>query len=230
MPERPLVIAFDVLETLFPVEPLGERLHRAGQSPDLLRPWFTRLLRDAFALTASGTYQPFAEIARHALRAVADGELSEEAAREVVAGFATLDPHPDVTDAMRLAREADVLIITLTNGSATTTTALLERSGLDGYVGQVVSVETVRRWKPAPEPYWHAAAACGVPPDRMALVAAHAWDTHGARRAGLLAGWVSRLERHRSDLFDPPNVTGPDLVTVVRELLALGEDAGAGGQ
>ncbi|WP_309117700.1 hypothetical protein [Saccharothrix sp.] len=42
---RPLVIAFDVVETLFPLEPLGERLRQAGQSPDLLRLWFTRLLR-----------------------------------------------------------------------------------------------------------------------------------------------------------------------------------------
>lgn len=221
MPERPLVIALDVVETLFPLDPLGERLQRAGQSPELLRLWFARLLRDAFALTASGTYQPFAEIALHALRAVADGELPEEAAREVVAGFATLDPHPDVAEAMQLAREADVRIITLTNGSATTTTALLERAGLDGYVEQVVSVEAVRRWKPAPEPYQHAAAACGVPPDRMAVVAAHAWDIHGACRAGLLTGWVRRLEGLRSGLFDPPTVTGPDLVVVVRELLAL---------
>lgn len=62
----------------------------------------------------------------------------------------------------------------------------------------------------------------------MALVAVHAWDIHGARRAGLLAGWVSRLEGHRSDLFDPPTVSGPDLVTVVRELLALGEYAARG--
>ena len=73
---------------------------------------------------------------------------------------------------MRLAREAQVRLITLTNGSAATTSTLLERARLDGYVEQVVSVEAVRRWKPAPEPYRHAAAACGVPTERMALDAA----------------------------------------------------------
>jgi 2-haloacid dehalogenase len=107
---------------------------------------------------------------------------------------------------MRLGREADVRIVTLTNGSAATTTGLLERSGLHHYVERVVSVEAVRRWKPAPEPYRHAAAACGVPPDRMALVAAHAWDIHGAHRAGLLTGWVSRVENQWNDLFNPPDV------------------------
>jgi HAD superfamily hydrolase (TIGR01493 family) len=39
-------------------------------------------------------------------------------------------------------------------------------------------------WKPAPEPYRHAAKLCGVPPRRMALVAARGWDIHGARHAG----------------------------------------------
>jgi 2-haloacid dehalogenase len=61
--------------------------------------------------------------------------------------------------------------------------------------------------------------------ERMALVAAHGWDTHGAHQAGLLTGWVSRLEGHWNELFDQPDVTGPDLVDVVRGLLALGEPA-----
>jgi len=187
VPERPLVIAFDVVETLFPLDPLGERLLRAGQSPELLLLWFARLLRDAFALTASGAYRPFAELAVGASRAVAD--LSEDSAREVVAGFATLDPHPGVAEAMSVARDAGVRMITLTNGSAATTSSLLERAGLLGHVEQVVSVEAVRRWKPAPEPYRHAAAACGVLPERMALVSAHGWDTHGAHRAGFTTGW-----------------------------------------
>jgi 2-haloacid dehalogenase len=64
---------------------------------------------------------------------------------------------------------------------------------------------------------------CGVPPERMAPVAAHSWDNHGAHRAGLPTGWVSRLEGSWNELFDPPDVTGPDLVAVDGKLLALDE-------
>lgn len=223
MPDRPLVIAFDVMETLFPLEPLGERLRQAGQPPELLRLWFTRALRDTFALTAAGGYQPFPEVVVHALGAVAGPDLSEQAARDVVAGLATLDPHPDAAEAIGQARDAGARVIALTNGSAATTAALLRRSGLDSRIERVVTVEEVRRAKPAPEPYRHAAAICGVPPQRVALVAAHGWDTHGARQAGLRAGWVSRLEGRWNELFTPPDVTGPDLPAVVRGLLALGE-------
>lgn len=218
-PQRPLVIAFDVVETLFPLRPLGERLHDAGLPADLVPFWFARVLRDAFALTASGDYRPFAELAVNALRAVAD--LPHDAAKEIVAGFATLDPHADAAEAMRLARDEHLRIITLTNGSADTTSALLERAGLREHVEQVISIDSVRRWKPAPQPYRHAVAACAVEPAQMALVAAHSWDIHGAHRAGLCTGWVSRLEGRFNESFDPPDVTGPDLPTVVRNLLAL---------
>jgi 2-haloacid dehalogenase len=102
---------------------------------------------------------------------------------------------------------------------------LLARNGLDTLVTRVISVDEVRTWKPAPAPYLHAAGVLGVEPHRLALVAAHAWDVHGARRAGLLGGWVSRLEGSFPATFDPPDVTGADLVEVVEHLLALPDDA-----
>lgn len=223
LPQRPSVIAFDVLETLFPLGPLGDRLAQVGVRPDLLGLWFTRLLRDGFALTATGVYRPFADVAAAALHAVADVSLSDQAVQTVLAGFAELDPHPEVAEAMRRAREADVRVIALTNGAVATTSAMVDRAGVHAEVEQVVSIDAVRRWKPAPEVYRHAATACGVPAERMALVAAHGWDVHGAHRAGLTTGWVSRSERCWTEVFDSPDVTGPDLVAVVDGLLALGE-------
>lgn len=55
----------------------------------------------------------------------------------------------------------------------------------------------------------------------MALVAVHAWDCHGAKKAGCLSGWCSRLEGKPGDVFLPADVTGDDLIEVVDQLLAL---------
>jgi 2-haloacid dehalogenase len=112
-------------------------------------------------------------------------------------------------------------MVTLTNGSVANTSALLRRAGIDEDIEQVLSVDDIQRWKPAPEIYRHAATSSNVQPDRIALVAAHAWDTHGAHEAGLVTGWVSRLEDEYPRVFAPPDVTGPDLVTVVDGLLRL---------
>lgn len=221
MAKRPLVIAFDVIETLFPLEPIRQRLIDAGQPGHVLELWFSRLLRDAFAVVASGGYRPFAEFATAALRSSTTSPLTDEQIQAVLSGFPELDPHPDVVPAVHRVRDAGVRMITLTNGSAANTSALLRRAGIEDDIEQVLSVDDIRRWKPAPEIYQHAATSTDVPSDRVALVAAHAWDTHGAHEAGLVTGWISRLEDEFPKVFSPPDVTGPDLGTVVDGLLAL---------
>src|SRR5215207_9417803 len=149
MAKRPLVVAFDVIETLFPLEPMRRRLIDAGQPGHVLDLWFCRLLRDAFALVASDSYRPFGEIATSALRSTARPALGDEAIQRILVGFAELDPHSDVEPAMRLLREAGVRMVTLTNGSTQNTAALLRRAGIDDDIEQVLSVDDVRRWKPA---------------------------------------------------------------------------------
>ncbi|MPZ97628.1 MAG: haloacid dehalogenase, partial [Propionibacteriales bacterium] len=54
MPRRPSAIAFDVIETLFPLDPLRQRITDTGLPGHLLELWFTRLLRDGFVLAATG--------------------------------------------------------------------------------------------------------------------------------------------------------------------------------
>lgn len=203
------------------LEPLRRRIVEAGQPGQVLELWFARLLRDAFALVASGGYRPFGEIAASALSSATDHSLSDEAGQRIVAGFAELEPHADVEPALRRARDSGAHVVTLTNGSAQTTGALLQRAGLDRYVERTLSVDDVRRWKPAPEVYRLPARTYDVAPDRVALVAAHGWDTHGAHQAGLVTGWVSRLEHRFPDIFDRPDVSGDDLGAVVDGLLAL---------
>ncbi|WP_129663617.1 haloacid dehalogenase type II [Phytoactinopolyspora endophytica] len=221
MATRPEVIAFDVIETLFPLEPIRQQLVDAGQPGHVLDVWFSRLLRDAFALVASGGYRPFGDVAAAALRSTVGSALDDDAVRTVLAGFAELDPHPDVEPAVRVAAEAGLRMVTLTNGTAKNTRTLLRRAGIETDIEQVLSVDDIQRWKPAPEIYRHAAHSTGVAPERVALVAAHAWDTHGAHQAGLTTGWVARLEDQVPAIFATPDVVGNDLVEVVRDLAAL---------
>ena len=65
---RPAVVAFDMIETLMSLEPLRERLIEAGQPADRLEAWYTRTLRDGIALSATGDYVAFADVAASALR------------------------------------------------------------------------------------------------------------------------------------------------------------------
>ena len=219
---RPRVIAFDVVETLFSLAPVRRRLSDLGLPDGALEVFFARLLRNAFALDASGTFMPFGKVARATLEgmlaaedlAVDDGKIDQ-----ALGGFAELPAHPDVAPAFQLLQQDGVRIMALTNGSADNTLQLLKRAGLAAFVERVISIDEIGRWKPRREVYLHAAEVAGVPPDDLALVAAHAWDVHGASRAGLVTGWVSRLEKHFDSSMNPPDVAADTLDEACRKLL-----------
>lgn len=221
MARRPTAVAFDVVETLMSLDPLAARFEQVGLPATAVREWFPRVLLYGVGLSAAGDYVPFPDAAAEALRAVSGYRLDEESVEYVLAGFAELPAHADVEPAMRELAEAGVRMICLTNGAADTTQAFLTRSGLDDYVEQVVPTAAVSSWKPPAHVYHHALKMVRLPAEQVALVAVHAWDCHGAKRAGLTTGWASRLEGAYGRLFTPADVTGTDLVEVARGLLAL---------
>src|SRR4051794_2904050 len=200
---RPELIVFDVNETLSDMEPIRERLAELGAPPGLADSWFPSTLRDGFALAAAGSYAPFAAIARTHLGPYSD---------PVLQAFATLDVHPDVPEGLRRLRAAGIRMVTLSNGATAVAQGLLERAGVAELVERTLSVDDVRRWKPAREPYLYAAHVSGVDPADAMLVAVHPWDVDGARRAGLQAGWIDRGGNGGyPSIFAAPDVHGTTL-------------------
>jgi 2-haloacid dehalogenase len=196
-------IVFDVNETLTDISALPQRFADVGLPPASVDAWFSGVLRDGFALTAVGEFRTFGEVAAGNLSAVLD---SNQVAH-ILSGFAELPAHPDVPEAMRALAQAGLRLVTLTNGSIAMSETVFSRAGVLDLLEHRLSVEDVQRWKPAPEPYLHAARACGLPVDRMAMVAVHPWDVHGAQRAGMVGVWLNRT---RSNF--PPYLPEPGLV------------------
>jgi 2-haloacid dehalogenase len=221
MSGRPAVVAFDVIETLMSLEPLRSLLTGIGQPAGLLEAWYTRTLRDGMALSATGDYVPFSEVAEAALRGLTNYTVSDSQVSSVMSGFDELPAFPDALPALSQLAEAGVRVACLTNGSAYLASSFVNRTGLGSLVDRVISVEEVYRWKPAGVVYLYAASVMDVPTDRMALVAAHDWDCHGAKRAGLTTGWVSRKSGGFGAPFAAPDVVGEDLTEVAAKLLAL---------
>jgi 2-haloacid dehalogenase len=224
MPTRPLAVAFDVMGTLFPLDPLREPLVELGLPPQALEIWYARTLRDGFALAAAGAYRPFIEVATGTL----DGLLAEHGRpdnpsgiSDVLARLSRLPSRPDAGAAMSRLRADGIRTLVLTNGSAKNTRSLLKESGLDSFVERIVSIDEPEIWKPRADVYLHAARVTGVEPARLALVAAHAWDCQGATRAGLVTGWVSRPEMRFNPALGRPDVQGETLSEVAAKLLTL---------
>ncbi len=222
---RPQLVLFDVNETLSDLQPLRSRFEEVGAPGELLELCFASTLRDGFALTAARAYADFRTVALGVLRARLEQVETLRgdpggAAEHIVSGFAELDVHPDVEEGLRMLAEAGVRMATLSNGAAEVAEKLLDRAGLSDLIERRLSVDAVKRWKPAPQPYRYAADELNVPPDDCALVAVHPWDIDGAKRAGLRAGWINRTRDPYPEIFEQPDWSGESLGGLAAALLA----------
>jgi 2-haloacid dehalogenase len=219
---RPAVVAFDVNETLLDLAPVRATLTELGEPGHLLPAVFARTLHSGAAAALAGTWCRFRDAFEGALAQLT--ALDADGRAQVADAFGELSPHADVEPALRRLTEAGLRVVTLTHGSPGVAEAALERGGVTPLVERSLSSEAIRAWKPAREVYLWAAGVCDVAPSALALVASHAWDVHGAQRAGLTGAWFPRAERVPSPVFEAPHVRGESLDDVVSGLLAL--DAG----
>lgn len=191
-------LAFDAFGTLFDLSALRPRVHAAATAygDAVFEGVIARLVPWSWHASVAGQYRPFPEVARAALRAAAQeagATLTEHGAAEVVRGLETLPLYPDAAQA--LAELAATPLAILSNGTAAGLGALVAQAGLAGRFDHLLSVEAVRRFKPAPEAYHLAPAAFGAPAERILLVSGNEWDVAGARQAGLRTAWLARGRR-----------------------------------
>lgn len=222
MPTAPSIIVFDVNETLSDLEPLRSRFTDVGAPAGLLDTWFAGTLRDGFGLAAAGTSARFLDIARGVLAGLLSGVPLDrplgEAVDHVVGAMSGLDVHEDVPDAVRRMRASGLRLVTLTNGSTSMSEAMFERAGIRQELEQLLSVDDAGAWKPARRAYEHAAQQCGVPLQRMLMVAVHPWDTDGAARAGMRSAWVDRSGRPFPSYLQRPTLIAGSMTEVADAL------------
>lgn len=215
------MVLFDVLETLVRLEPLRERFVAAGRPGHELELFFARTLRDGMAYTLAGGSRPFRETARAELAITSGHSLTGEQLDTILDGFGELPLQPDAEPAFALLAEQGVPAYGFTHGSASVLERALERHGLRDRIVRVLSTEEIGSFKPPARVYHWACEQAGSTPEETALVAVHSWDTHGALRAGLLAGFATRHEGGLPPIAQRPHVVAERVDQVVAGLLGL---------
>ncbi|MFF5497353.1 haloacid dehalogenase type II [Streptomyces aquilus] len=197
-------VVFDVLGTLVD-EPAGLRagIRALDASLDdtrveeLLSLWQRHVEREQGRVVEGA--RPFTTsevIDREAARLVADAAGADDSAAAALALSARrLPPWPDTLAGLaRLAQRFP--LIGLSNASRTALLELNAHAGLRWH--QALSAAEAATFKPDPAVYQLAVNVSGRPPERLLMVAAHAWDLRGAQRLGLRTAYVAR------PVGDPP--------------------------
>jgi 2-haloacid dehalogenase len=218
------VCVFDVNETLLDMAALDPHFERIFGDASKRQTWFGQFLALWLTELVTGSYTEFGTVGGSALEMLAERQgvdLSDEDKQQILGGMQELPPHPEVEENLGRLRDAGVRLATLTNSTQQVSDAQLDNSGLRDYFEQVLSADTVKRLKPAPEPYRLAADSLGIEIGQVRLVAAHAWDVTGAMRAGCAAAFVARPGMVLNPLAKRPDVVGADLREVADRIIEV---------
>jgi 2-haloacid dehalogenase len=217
------ILVFDVNETLLDLSALAPRFEEVFGDAAFLNEWFHQVIQFAMGLTLADAYRPFGEVALGALQMIAEAEgveLSDDEARRIAGGIRSLPPHPEVPGALALLKDAGFRLVTLTNSPLVVVHEQMANAGLAAYIEHNFSVDTVRRFKPAPEPYRMVAEALDVGPGDLWMIAAHAWDVGGAAQVGYRTAFVARPGKAPYPLFPQPDVIGNNLREAAEGIIA----------
>ncbi|MFJ5304754.1 haloacid dehalogenase type II [Streptomyces sp. NPDC088350] len=218
-------VVFDVLGTLVD-EPAGIRAGIRALDPSLDDPRVERLLalwqrhidrEQRRVLDGVRPYLTSEALDLEAARLVAEAVGVDEPA--AVAALARsgcrLPPWPDtVAGLARLAERFP--LIGLSNAGRTALLELNAHAGLRWH--QALSAEEARTYKPDPAVYQLAVTVSGRPPERLLMVAAHAWDLRGAQRVGLRTAFVARPAGDPPASADRFDVYADDLAGLADQL------------
>lgn len=216
------VCVFDVNETLLDLSAMDAGFQDVFGDASARQAWFQQMLQSAMVSIITDSYRDFGTIGQAALKMVAARrgvELSEDRIKSVLSRIRELPPHREVPGALRRLAEAGVRLAALTNSTQQVAEAQLSNAGLAPLFEQILSADTVRRLKPAREPYLMAAQRLGVDPAQVLLVAAHAWDVAGAMHAGCGAAFVARPGMVLDPLAPAPDIVATDLEEVASAVL-----------
>ncbi|MFN2398126.1 MAG: haloacid dehalogenase type II [Gemmatimonadaceae bacterium] len=220
------VIVFDMNETLLDMSALDStfgRIFGDAEGAELRKKWFRQVLELFLTATIVAEYRSFDKLTDDALRMLAAQRGTEATAAHramLTEAQGQIPAHRDVRPGLQRLEAAGFTLATLTNSTKKSATKLLQHAKLDELFHRVLSADDVRSYKPAPEPYMHAARELNVKPGDVLLVAAHAWDIAGALAAGCRAAFVERPEKALNPATPEPEITARDVTDLAGQIIA----------
>jgi 2-haloacid dehalogenase len=123
-----------------------------------------------------------------------------------------------VVPGLQRLQAAGYRLAALTNSSQEAMTNKLTSAGLAPFFEEMVSVDSVQKFKPAHEVYHFAAKRLGIAPSDMLMVAAHDWDVTGAIRAGCQGAYIARAGQVVAESSENAHYIAVDLIDLANQL------------
>ena len=209
-------IAFDAYGTLFDVYSVGalaEELFR-GKGAQLATIWRDKQIEYTRLRTMCDKYADFWQVTGDALDFACEAlgqDLAEGSRERLMGQYAELAAFPENTSQLRRLKDAGIALAILSNGTPWMLDQAVKASGLDGFFDHVLSVDSVKRFKTAPEAYQMGPDALGCDVGEILFVSSNCWDICGATWFGYRTFWLNRYNLPIDRLGVEPHRIGSSL-------------------
>lgn len=215
----PRTFVFDAYGTLFDVHAAIGR-HRAAVGPDADRfsdLWRVKQLEYTWTHTLAGRYADFWTVTQRALdfcfarfpsvdRSLRSGLLN---------AYLELDAFPDAKMLLRALKARGDKTAILSNGAPAMLKSAVEAAGLKADLDAVLSVDTLKMFKPRMDVYALVTREFACKPAEVVFVSSNRWDAMGATAFGFRTVWINRAGNPDEYTDCPPVAVVSDLTGVL---------------
>ena len=205
-------VVFDLYGTLLSIDSMQTHVAaaRVRNPAEFVADWRRKQLEYAFLTTIANAYRDFDDLTTDALAFTCEQrevELDSPVMGALAGAWRTMPAYDDVAPALQSLAAQNVPLAVLTNGTPSSANTALEHAGVRGLLADVLSVDSVRAYKPDPRVYALVTARFACTPREIVFVSSNAWDVWGAAAFGFRVAWCNRARSTFEILRPLPETT-----------------------
>jgi len=181
---------------------------------ELIDQWRTKQFEYTWLRTLSGSYQDFIKVTEDALvyAAAATGiKIDDIQRKQLINAWYQLDVWPEVPGVLQQLKDAGFRLGVLSNFTPHMLSVNSDNHQLSSFFEHMISVDIVKKYKPAPEAYRLGMKAFDLEKEEILFVPFAGWDAAGAKQFGYKTYWINRLQTPPDTLGVTVDGAGKDL-------------------
>jgi len=207
---NPQAFIFDAYGTLFDVHSVipNSGVGIPGDLGALSQLWRQKQLEYTWLRALMDRYEDFWHVTEAALHSAARQlsiQATETQLESLMQGYLVPAVFPDVVPALEAAKGWPLAI--RSNGSKSMLDSAVRYNSLEPYFTEIISVDRVKTYKPAPRVYSLGPEVFNLPATAILFVSSNLWDAVGAKAFGYTVCWCNRFAAAMEDWEFAPDFT-----------------------
>ncbi|UWQ07655.1 haloacid dehalogenase type II [Aliiroseovarius crassostreae] len=221
MPQKIKAVIFDAYGTLFDVFSIAKLAEDQfpGKGREMAQIWRDKQIEYTRLRTLSNRHADFRKVTQDALVytcALLDLDLTTDTRNQLMGQYDRLEAFTENRSVLLELKAEGIPLAILSNGTADMLQRVTQNAGFSDLFNHVLSVESVGRFKTAPETYQLGPDAFDLPAENILFVSSNCWDACGATWFGYQTIWLNRYGLPLEQLDVTPHHTGTSLKDVAQ--------------